>query len=85
MNRVLCRTAFLLCFAAGIAGCAATHESIQSRIEESQGLEAYGKYRNELARSNIEREKAGQVPVSILDREELVRREAAKKEAAGEQ
>jgi len=85
MNRVLSRTAFLLSFPAGIAGCAASHEAIQSRGEESRGSEAYGKYRNELARSNIEREKVGQAPVPILDREEWVRREAAKKEAAGEQ
>ena len=85
MDKVLSRTAFLICFAAGIAGCAASHEALEDRAEESRGLEAYGNYRNELARSNIERETAGQAPVPILDREEWVRSEAAKKEAAGVQ
>jgi hypothetical protein len=85
MDRLLSRTAFLLCFAAGLAGCAASNEAIESRVEESRSLEAYGKYRNELARSNIEREKAGQAPVPILDREEWAGSEEAKKQAAGEQ
>ena len=85
MDRVLSRTAFLLCIAAGIAGCAASHEAIQGRVEASRGSEAYGKYRNELARSNIEREKAGQAPIPALEREEWARGQAAQKEAAGEQ
>jgi hypothetical protein len=50
-------------------------------VQESRDTEAYGQYRNDLARSNIEREKAGQAPVPILDREEWARNEAAKKDA----
>ena len=79
MDRFLSRTA-LLFFAAGLAGCAPSNDAIEIRAQESRDTEAYGKYRNALARSNIEREKAGQAPVPILDREEWVRKEAAQKE-----
>ena len=58
------------------------HEAIEGRIEESRSLEAYGHYRNDVARSNIDREKAGQAPVPILGREEWARSEAAQREAA---
>lgn len=85
MERVLSTTTFLLCLAAGIAGCAAPHEAIERRVEESRDSQAYGKYRNELARSNIELEKTGQTPVPVLNRDEWTRAEAARKEAeAGE-
>lgn len=84
MDRALSRTAFLLFFAAGIAGCAASHEAIQDRIEESQASLAYGKYRNELAHSNIELEKGGQTPVPVLTRDEWAKAEAATKEEEAE-
>lgn len=84
MNRVLCRTAFLFCFAAGFTGCTSPHEAIRNRIQETLDTEAYGKYRNGLAQSNIELEKAGQAPVPILNREDWVKGETAKKEAAGQ-
>jgi hypothetical protein len=84
MDRFLSRTAFLLCFAAGGAGCVPSNDAIGIRVQESRDTEAYGKYRNDLARSNIEREKAGQAPVPFLDREEWARNEAAKKDAVPE-
>jgi hypothetical protein len=84
MNRFLSRTAFLL-IAAALAGCVPSNDAIDIRVQESRDTEAYGKYRNALARSNIEREKAGQAPVPILDREEWARDEAAKKEAVPKQ
>ena len=71
-----------MCFAAGFAGCMPPYEAIRSRVQETRDREAYGKYRNDLARSNIDREKAGQAPVPILNREEWAEGEAAKEEAA---
>ena len=82
MNQTVFGTAFLVCFAAGVTGCISPHEAIRSRVQESQAREAYGKYRNDLSRSNIDREKAGQAPLAILNREEWAEGEAAK-EAAG--
>ena len=84
MDRTLSRTAFLLFLASGIAGCAASHEAIHDRVEESQASLAYGKYRNDVAHSNIELEKGGQTPVPVLTREEWARSEAATKEAEAE-
>jgi hypothetical protein len=78
MDRFLSRTAFLL-FAGGLAGCVPSNDAIDIRVQESRDTEAYGKYRNALARSNTELEKAGQAPVPILERDEWVRAEAAKK------
>lgn len=72
-----------MCVAAAFLGCTPPWEAIRSRVQGSRDAEAYGKYRNDLARSNIELEKAGQAPVSILNREEWFKAEAAKKEAAG--
>lgn len=80
MDRALSRTAFLPGFAVGIAGCAAAHEAIHVRVEEPQASKAYGKYRNELARSSIEL-KMGLAPVPVLNREEWVKSESATKEA----
>jgi hypothetical protein len=78
MSRFLSMTAFLL-FAAGLAGCVPSNDAIDIRVQESRDTQAYGKYRNTLARSNIELEKAGQAPVPIMGREEWARAEAAKK------
>jgi len=83
MKQGLSSTAFLICFAAGYTGCISPHEAIRSRVQETQDREAYGKYRNDLARSNIDREKAGQPPIPILNREEWAEGEAATRGAAG--
>ena len=83
MNQFTSGAVFLICVAAAFAGCTPPWDAIRSRVQESRDTEAYGKYRNSLARSNIELEKAGQASVPILDREEWFKAEAAKKEAAG--
>ncbi len=72
-----------MCFAAGFVGCTSPYEAIKSRVQETRDREAYGKYRNDVARSNIDLEKAGQAPVPILNREEWTEGEVAKKEAVG--
>ena len=83
MNQIVARSAFLICFAAGFVGCTSPVEAIRSRVQETRDTEAYSKYRNGLARSNIDLEKAGQAPVPILNREEWAKGEAANEETAG--
>ncbi len=83
MNQFVSRKTILVCFVAGFIGCTSPYEAIRSRVQETRDTEAYGKYRNDLARSNIDLEKAGQAPVPILNREEWAEGEAAKKEEAG--
>ena len=84
MKQTLIGTAFLVWFAAGFTGCISPYEAIRSRVQETQDREAYGKYRNDLARSNTDREKAGEAPIPILNREEWAQSEAAKKESSND-
>ena len=83
MNSILTRT-LLAVFTATIAvACAPPIESsIRGRVQESRDNEAYSKYRNDLERANLEREKARQAPLPILARDEWAKAEAAKRDAA---
>lgn len=82
MNKILTSAGLTLCVVLSVVACTPPWEAARTRVQETRDTEAFSKYRNDVARSNIEREKAGQAPMSILSREEWEKSEAAKKAAA---
>jgi len=81
MNKFFGSISVVIAIATSVA-CTSPITQIRERVQETRDTEAYSKYMNDTARSNIEREKARQAPVPILSREEWAKSEAAKKEAA---
>lgn len=82
MNRGLLRTLLITAFTTSGVACTSPITDIKNRVQETRDTEAYSKYDNDVARSNIEREKAGQSPIPILSRDEWAKQEAMKKESA---